>query len=511
MAKCSIVQSDFKLLHCQQNGVRATQLKPQNSFAKFVGRNSKAASLSFLNIRNRKIKTRFLSSDYIASSLRKSSFNCNYSGTLIDSESVAASDWIAVTDQVLLMASVFLTYMAGIIPSGKSFADSQRSSTQERLPPGPTILGSLENDGERIRPKCVWDTVREKLGDSLKVIEQDNIVESKGTGIGKYKPLSLFAISDGSQIQLVLSSLEQLEREVGKLADSSIVVERVEWLTTFGTMIQKASQSACISWMEKELIMKNCMLDRAVLCTMSEKLNGDDSILQNVRRLGKLDLYADLLYFLRFDSLRCGHFDNSLFDLHGVVILEDLVITLADGIASIYLECISVDSNISDKMPNLAFTLCSLSTRALQKLRNEVAMKQWFRENVESVISMYEDHFDLCTLQRQLDQEPIKNQSKIHSWLKKLSLRRSVIAQPPQQYFVVRNFSLTVKRTKELRALSGWKYYFSLVLELSDILMPLVNTVIVQVRNAISFFLVSLIGRSLGLIYTGIRQSLCWK
>lgn len=55
------------------------------------------------------------------------------------------------------------------------------------------------------------------------------------------------------------------------------------------------------------------------------------------------------------------------------------------------------------------------------------------------------------------------------------------------------------------------RYYFSLYLELSDIMMPLVRAVIDKVSNAISFFLVTLIGRSLGLIYTGIRQSLRWK
>lgn len=58
--------------------------------------------------------------------------------------------------------------------------------------------------------------------------------------------------------------------------------------------------------------------------------------------------------------------------IHGVSILEDLVITLSDGIVSIYLELISVDSNFSDEMDGVSFSLCTLSTRALQRLRNEV-------------------------------------------------------------------------------------------------------------------------------------------
>lgn len=67
-----------------------------------------------------------------------------------------------------------------------------------------------------------------------------------------------------------------------------------------------------------------------------------------------------------------GYYNFSLFIHHGVVILEDLLITLADGIASMYLELISVDSSLSNEMNNLGLSLCTLSTRALQRLRNEV-------------------------------------------------------------------------------------------------------------------------------------------
>ena len=65
-------------------------------------------------------------------------------------------------------------------------------------------------------------------------------------------------------------------------------------------------------------------------------------------------------------------YDKSFFTLHAVSVLEDLVITLADGIASMYLELISVDGDISNDMSSLGLSLCTLSTRALQRLRNEV-------------------------------------------------------------------------------------------------------------------------------------------
>lgn len=52
--------------------------------------------------------------------------------------------------------------------------------------------------------------------------------------------------------------------------------------------------------------------------------------------------------------------------------MEDLVISLADVIASIYLELMSVDGDMSIEVVSSSLALCSLSTRELQKLRNEV-------------------------------------------------------------------------------------------------------------------------------------------
>ena len=48
------------------------------------------------------------------------------------------------------------------------------------------------------------------------------------------------------------------------------------------------------------------------------------------------------------------------------------MISLADGVASVYLEFISVDSDVSSKTNSLDMSFCALSTRELQKLRNEV-------------------------------------------------------------------------------------------------------------------------------------------
>lgn len=92
--------------------------------------------------------------------------------------------------------------------------------------------------------------------------------------------------------------------------------------------------------------------------------------------LACLDKYvSDMCLFhsgiLAFSRDYC-YYDHSLYVKHAISILEDLLITFADGIASMYLEFISVDSSFFDEVDNIGLALCTLSTRALQRLRNEV-------------------------------------------------------------------------------------------------------------------------------------------
>lgn len=49
---------------------------------------------------------------------------CFCFGSLFDLSDVATSDWVPSMDQMLLMTSIFLTYMAGVIPSEKSLVNT---------------------------------------------------------------------------------------------------------------------------------------------------------------------------------------------------------------------------------------------------------------------------------------------------------------------------------------------------------------------------------------------------
>ncbi|KAK8688598.1 hypothetical protein V6N13_087355 [Hibiscus sabdariffa] len=388
--------------------------------------------------------------------------------SLVDSVGITASEWVTVGDQLLLMTGIFLTYMAGVIPVQNSGSAYQKNiDDDDAFAQGSTSSGSSRTDSDQENLRPAWDVVRGKLLDSLDIIGRGN--DFKNAVLDEQqcakRPLSLYALSEGSKIRLLWASLQQLEEEVKKNAGTSDTVNMDDWLIAFSRMIQNSCKLICFSWMKKELGLETN--DMELVSLITEKLNGDDTVLQNITKSGKKSLYAELLYFLRFGSLRkhCCY-DQRLFTLYGDSILEDLVITLADGIASTYLELISVDGNLSDEVNDLGLAICNLSTRALQKLRNEisdvVALNQWLYQNLEAIVSMYEDRFDLYTLKSQLIEENSSDYAETYSWWKKLMLRKYESVPTSLQYVVISHFSMAVKRTKELRALTGWYVFHNL-------------------------------------------------
>uniref|UniRef100_A0A0A9CXF5 Uncharacterized protein n=1 Tax=Arundo donax TaxID=35708 RepID=A0A0A9CXF5_ARUDO len=118
---------------------------------------------------------------------------------------------------------------------------------------------------------------------------------------------------------------------------------------------------------------------------------------------------------------------------------------------------------------------------------------------------MYEERFELYVLCRKKCKKKAENQALKTNWWRLAFGKPSV---PTLLGHVHQPISLAARRVKELRALTGWRYCFSLFLEFSDIAMPFVRAAVSKVSSAVSYFWVSMIGRSLGLIFSGIRQSL---
>ncbi|XP_048138893.1 uncharacterized protein LOC115742466 isoform X2 [Rhodamnia argentea] len=391
---------------------------------------------------------------------KASSVGCHCVASLVDFDGATALEFTTMVDQALLVASILLTYMAGVVPIGKPrFSPRRIISDDDAINEGSTLSGSNVKVDDHFQ-KCAWDVIKGKLVESLEAIDHASVSEDKIQELEKLhakKPLSLNAIAGGPRLRLVWAVLTYLEKEVDSIPEGFENGTVEDWLVLFSEIIQSSSHPVCVAWLDNELSERSSDVKEALFTLMLQKLEGDSTILQNIRRSGKEDLFAELLCFLKFGSLRKDCYYNScLFVSQGISILEDLVIAIADGIASIYLELISVDGNLSNEMNNLDLALCSLSTRALQRLRNEVALNLWLHQNIEAVVSMYEDRFDLCILQSQPIEEPSKSISENLGWWENFFRKKSGTRSSLLHHVIVGQFSMPVKRTKELRALTGW-------------------------------------------------------
>ena len=61
---------------------------------------------------------------------------------------------------------------------------------------------------------------------------------------------------------------------------------------------------------------------------------------------------------------------------------------------------------------------------------------------------------------------------------------------------------------QELEELTGWRSLVCLLLELADVAAPILGSAFARLSTAVSWLLVILIGRSLGLVFRGVRESL---
>lgn len=234
---------------------------------------------------------------------------------------------------------------------------------------------------------------------------------------------------------------------------------------------------------------------------------GEDLVLSYLQRTGKTQLYMDLLFFLRFKTMRPGCCcDHRIMLKHAGNALEDMVVAIADSVAAVYLGQSSLMGGQEENDWPILVRSSILSTRVLERFRNQVALNGWLQKNFSSVVAMFEDRFELWTIQGTTisNQHPVKgNKTKWQGGQLKQK-------EHPQEL----RFSwlqMPARRSRELKGLTGWRYYYSLYLEFSDIVGPLLQVLVLRLGDALSFLFVCLIGRSFGLIFKGIRQSVRWS
>ena len=102
-------------------------------------------------------------------------------------------------------------------------------------------------------------------------------------------------------------------------------------------------------------------------------------------------------------------------------------------------------------------------------------LRAWLEANYKDVVAMYEDWHGLVGLDADGN----------------LVTRR-----------------VSINRHSELAQVKGVRLIVSMFLEFADVVVPVAQSALRSVKDFSSWLLVTLIGRSLGLVYRGIRESM---
>ncbi|KAL1550325.1 hypothetical protein AAHA92_18303 [Salvia divinorum] len=96
---------------------------------------------------------------------------CYCLNALANVDAAATSRWVLFIDQVLLLATITLTYISGVVPWEKS-----PFHTQTSVPPFDVVTenssssGSSVTNDDEVWLQFAWDVVRDKLMDSLSAL-----------------------------------------------------------------------------------------------------------------------------------------------------------------------------------------------------------------------------------------------------------------------------------------------------------------------------------------------------
>ncbi|XP_024531164.1 uncharacterized protein LOC9632184 isoform X1 [Selaginella moellendorffii] len=406
--------------------------------------------------------------------------------------SALSMDWRPAFDEVLLMSSVLLAYVAGVV---RPFAGLTGKKALEL----PVSTGSIaENDQQKqIRVSnsdFVWDTMSRKLVEAISTVEA-GAMDVSSTPLTSNPSLCLQALAYGPRLRLLLAALSLLRNEA-----SSREISLEDVCSMVGPV--------CRLWISQELRKTEKTSAGYFSGSMikTEDLSGDveteakEYMSTRLQRSGKANLYADFLYHQCKKSFSSRTFSDQAVSTNlANNVLEDIVIAISDGAAAMYLGAVS---GVITGWPTLLLpSICS--TRSLERFRNEVALYQWIHYNFDSVAAIYEDRVELWGLTANAGKnEPAANKAQKKQ-------KRKPLEGVDELYFD--RLSVRVRRSKELKALSGWRYYYSLYMEFSDVVGPLLRILVTKLGQGLSFLLVCLIGRSFGLIYQGIRQSVKWS
>ncbi|KAG6550531.1 hypothetical protein Mapa_007900 [Marchantia paleacea] len=436
-------------------------------------------------------------------------------------------------DKLVLFGTVMYYYITGVsaVPrlpelasAGKRISSAPKLSAPIQKPVNKKPVQRQRKARQQVSSAETWLALDTKLFRALSLDESESIEIEE-----QHSPnpvLSLQAFARGPREYLLYTTLQHLRKEVESITEADQELGLSQWRDLSLSVLCRAVLPVCTNWVSQDLTVMNSdvangvtaaglstagenmsLTETRVLDSMTDFLRDTESIKTYLTKSGKADLYADLIFFLRFGSIRTGGCcDYRSFSRFAGKALEDMVVVVAEVVATLFLDSCSSVATLSPQSETWqAFLLPSiLSTRSLERFRNEVALNGWLNLNFTSVVAMFEDRFDLWTFQRRPIPSVDKNQVKdTSSGNGEKEVKRACLR--------LTRLQLPARRSDELKALTGWRYYYSLYLEFSDVVGPILGMLLTRLGEAVSFLLVRLIGRSLGLVYQGIRQSVRWS
>ncbi|KAL3691859.1 hypothetical protein R1sor_005510 [Riccia sorocarpa] len=435
-------------------------------------------------------------------------------------------------DKLMLLGTVMyycitgvaaLPHVPEVVPGGRRVsAEAPKASARTQKPVKKEPEQQQQKTRQEVSSDDTWLAVESKLSKTLSL--KDYELEEQ---LLPNPVLSLQAFARSPRQHLLYTTLQQLRKEVVSVDEADKKLSLLEWRDLSLGVLCQSILPICQTWVLQDFTavsqtstgttgfqvaeesVENISFNQSqALDSITEFLKETKSIEGYLIRSGKAELYADLIYFLRFRSLRIGGCCNyRSFSRYTEKALEDMVVTIAEVVATLFLDSCSSVAALSPQSETWQTFLrpSILSTRSLERFRNEVALNGWLNQNFSSVVAMFEDRFELWTFQRRSIPKADEKQAKS----KRRPENREQDVESPE--LVLTRVQLPARRSDELKALTGWRYYYSLYLEFSDVVGPILGMLLTRFGEAVSFLLIRLIGRSLGLVYQGIRQSVKWS
>jgi hypothetical protein len=158
------------------------------------------------------------------------------------------------------------------------------------------------------------------------------------------------------------------------------------------------------------------------------------------------------------------------------------------------------------------------NTRALQRFANQIILCRWVESTFSSVVNIVEDRLVLYKILSFSGSSSKSNSNGVvaadnddNNDNSISTISSGTIVVPKQGGGrgggLLSTVAVPMKRTQELRNLSGLRFAVSLFLEASDLLSPLLNAFWRSAVAGAAWLLVQFVGRALGLVWKGIKLS----